>query len=128
LDQALRATDLLLANGGFAAIVLDLGSTPAEFAWRIPMATWFRYRAACERSRTSLVLLTQHTCAKSSAGLVLRLEPGRMEAVGPLMTGVRFQAMSERIRFGEQPPQVVPIRKPPQPQRAGAWTSEAVWR
>ena len=63
LDQAIRSADLLLQNGGFSAIVLDLGSTPPEMAWRIPLATWFRFRAACERSRTSLVLLTQHPCA-----------------------------------------------------------------
>jgi recombination protein RecA len=127
MDQALRATDLLLANGGFAVIVLDLGSIPAEFAWRIPLATWFRYRAACERSRTSLLLLTQHPCARSSAGLVVRFQPGTMEAEGPLMTSVRFEAMTERIRFAEQPSRVVSIRKPPQSELGGHWKSEAVW-
>ena len=127
LDQALRATDLLLTNGGFAAIVLDLGSTPPEFAWRIPLATWFRYRAACERSRCSLILLTQHPCARSSAGLVVRLQPAVLEADGAVVTGVRFQAEAERSRYTEQHAQVVPIRKPPQAERAGCWRSEAVW-
>lgn len=127
LDQALRATDLLLTNGGFAAIVLDLGSTPPEFAWRIPLATWFRYRAACERSRCSLVLLTQHPCARSSAGLVVRMQPASLEADGAVVTGVRFQAEAERSRFAERHAQVVPIRKPPQAEPAGCWKSEAVW-
>jgi recombination protein RecA len=127
LDQALRATDLLLTNGGFAAIVLDLGSTPPEFAWRIPLATWFRYRAACERSRCSLVLLTQHPCARSSAGLVVRMQPASLEADGAVVTVVRFQAEAERSRFAERHAQVVPIRKPPQAERAGFWKSEAVW-
>ena len=36
LDQALRVADLLLQNGGFGAIVLDLGDVPPEIAWRIP--------------------------------------------------------------------------------------------
>jgi recombination protein RecA len=126
LDQALRATDLLLTNGGFAAIVLDLGSTPSEFAWRVPLATWFRYRAACERNRCSLVLLTQYPCARSSAGLVMRLQPATMEADGAVVTGVRFQAEVERSRFVEQQTRVVPIRKPPQSERAGCWKSEAV--
>ncbi len=36
LDQALRATDLLLQAGGFAAIVLDLGDSAVEHANRIP--------------------------------------------------------------------------------------------
>ena len=48
LDQALRATDLLLQAGGFAAIVLDLGDTAAEHARRIPLATWFRFRQAAD--------------------------------------------------------------------------------
>lgn len=63
LDQAIRAADLLLSAGGFAALVFDLGSTSPEVASRIPMATWFRFRAAAERSRTSILLLTQYPCA-----------------------------------------------------------------
>jgi recombination protein RecA len=128
LDQALRATDLLLQNGGgFGAIVLDLGSVAPEFAWRIPLATWFRFRAACERTRVSLLVLTQHPCARSSAGLVLRLQPARMEAQNKVMTGVLYRAELERSRFSESHSHVVPIRKPPQPEHPGQWRSEAVW-
>jgi len=127
MDQALRATDLLLTNGGFAAIVLDLGSTPPEFAWRIPLATWFRYRAACERNRCSLVLLTQHPCARSSAGLVVRMQSAVFEADGAVVTGVHFQAEAERSRFAERHAHMISIRKPPQAERAGCWKSEAVW-
>ena len=139
LDQALRAADLLLQSGGFSLIVLDLGSTAPEASWRIPLATWFRFRAACERSRVSLVLLTQHPCARSSAELVVRLEPGAMSAENTVMTGIRYSAVTERSRGQAahgQAAQVVPIRKPPQPERpvragqwseAGQWTSEATW-
>jgi len=77
IEQALRVTDLLLQAGGFSAIVLDLGSIAPEHVSRIPLATWFRYGAAAERSRTSVLLLTQHACSKSSAGLVLRLRADR---------------------------------------------------
>ena len=127
LDQAIRATDLLLQGGGFGAIVLDLGSTPADIVWRIPLATWFRFRAACERSRTSLLLLTQHPCARSSAELVVRLETGVMQAQNKVMTGIRYRAAIERSRSEERSARVIPIRKPPQPQRPGQWTSHAAW-
>jgi recombination protein RecA len=127
LDQALRATDLLLQNGGFSLIVLDLGSTPPEQAWRIPMATWFRFRAACERTRVSLLLLTQHPCARSSAELVVRMETGQMITENTVMTGIRFSGMAERTRRHDTPERVVSIRKPPQPERPGTWTSEASW-
>jgi recombination protein RecA len=124
LDQALRATDLLLQGGGFSAIVLDLGSTPAGIAWRIPLATWFRFRAACERTRVSLLLLTQHPCARSSAELVVRLEPGTMATESKVMTGILYRAATERNRSRGE---VVSIRKPPQSERPGQWKSEAAW-
>jgi recombination protein RecA len=75
IDQALRVADLLLQGGGFSAIVLDMCSIAPEDVLRIPLSTWFRYRAAAERTQTSILLLTQHPCAKSSAELLLRLEP-----------------------------------------------------
>jgi recombination protein RecA len=123
----LRATDLLLQNGGFGALVLDLGSTPAEAAWRIPQATWFRFRSACERTRASLLLLTQHPCAGSSAELVLRLEPGTLAAENKVLTGICYGAAIERTRSPQPPSSVVPIRKPPQSIRPGQWKSEAAW-
>jgi recombination protein RecA len=125
LDQALRATDLLLQSGGFRLIVLDLGSTAPEFAWRIPLATWFRFRAACERTLTSLVLLTQHPCTRSSAELVVRLETGGIEADSRVMTGIRYRAEVERSRAPMG--RVVMMRKPPQAERTGEWKSRAAW-
>ena len=133
LDQALRATDLLLQSGGFSLLVLDLGSTSPEMSWRIPLATWFRFRAACERTRTSLLLLTQHPCARSSAELVLRLGTGRLEAQGTVLTGMIFNAELERQRFGKVASNVVPIRKPVQreqwekPGQGGQWEGHAAW-
>jgi recombination protein RecA len=125
LDQALRAADLLLQSGGFRVIVLDLGSTAPELAWRIPLATWFRFRAACERSRTSLILLTQHPCARSSAELVVRLETASLEADSRVMTGMRYRAEVERNR--KPTARVLPMRKPPQAERPGQWKGCAVW-
>ena len=127
LDQALKAADLLLQGGGFSMIVLDLGSTAPEHALRIPMATWFRFRAACERTRVSLVLLTQQPCARSSAELVVRLQTGTMQAESKVMTGIRFQSAAER---GRRPmPKIVSIselRKPPLSER-GEWHGRAAW-
>ena len=86
LDQALRATDLLLQAGGFGAIVLDMGGVAVEFADRIPLATWFRFRTGADGSRTSLLVLTQRSdgksCAGSSAGLVVRFEGLEMMGEG----------------------------------------------
>jgi len=110
LDQALRATDLLLQAGGFAAIVLDMGSVAPEFAFRIPLATWFRYRAAAERSQASVLLITQQACTKSSAGVVLHCEPDCEPDSTTVLTGAASLVTITRERFA---PVAACTRKPP---------------
>ncbi len=128
MDQALRATDLLLQAGGFSAIVLDMGSLAPEAVSRVPLATWFRYRAAAERTQSSIVLLTPYACAKSSAELLLRLSPG--QALGDeatLFTGLAQRVEIVRRRFSETPTNVLPMRKPPQRAQTAHWPSRAAW-
>jgi len=128
IDQALRVTDLLLQAGGFGAIVLDLGSIAPEFALRVPAATWFRYRAAAERTQTSILLLTQHACAKSSAELVLRMPPGEPRVdERTVLTGINHQVEIVRERFVPMPMNVVPLRKPPQAERRARWQTRTTW-
>jgi hypothetical protein len=128
LDQALRVTDLVLQAGGFSAVVLDLGSLAPEFASRVPLATWFRYRAAAEKTQACILLLAQYGCAKSSAELSLRLEPGdalRDEAT--VFTGMAHSVEVVRRRFTGAQENVVPLRKPPQKANAASWQSCASW-
>jgi hypothetical protein len=132
LEQALRAADLLLQGGGFSAIVMDFGSLSPEFASRVPLATWFRYRAAAESTQASLLLVAQYGCAKSSAELTLLLEPGDALRDEPtVFTGVVHSAEVARRRFTGAQDNVVPLRKPPQRanERANAalWQSHAAW-
>jgi recombination protein RecA len=128
IEQALRITDLLLQAGGFSAIVLDMASLAPEFALRVPLATWFRYRAAAEHSQTSLLLLTQRACAKSSAGLVLQMQAARaLQNEATVFTGVQHGVEVTRERFQPTPVKVVPMRKPPQKERGARWQSETTW-
>lgn len=128
LDQALRVTDLLLQAGGFGAIVLDMGSIAPEYASRVPLATWFRYRAAAERTQASILLLTQHACAKSSAGLVLRLQPGNvLQEETTVLPGIEHRIEIARQRFTQAATNVVPLRKPPQRESGVSWRSQATW-
>jgi hypothetical protein len=128
IEQALRVTDLLLQAGGFSAIVLDMAGLAAEHVLRVPMATWFRYRAAVERTQVSLVLLTQHPCAKSSGELLLRFEPGearRDEAM--VFSGIEHCVDVERRRFAATETNVIPLRKPPESVRTAHWRSQTTW-
>lgn len=125
LDQALRATDHLLQAGGFCAIVLDMGSVAPEFTLRVPLATWYRYRAAAERTQVCVVLLTQRACAKSSAGVVLTLMPGGALAEGEtVLTGAAYDVEIARERFAK----VAAFgRKPPQSAHRVRWQSYSSW-
>ena len=128
MEQALRAADLLLQAGGFAAIVLDMGGIVPECAARVPMATWFRYRAAAERTQASLLLMTQSPCARSSAELLLRFAPGaarRDETT--VFTGIEHRVELERQRFTQAQTHLVPLRKPPQRETGARWHSQATW-
>jgi recombination protein RecA len=127
LEQALKATDLLLHGGGFSAIVLDMGSITSNFATRIPLATWFRYRAAAERSQACIVLLSQHACAKSSAELVLQMETedARYDEQ-TVFTGLRHHIEVQRQRF-TQSSNVLPMKKPVQRAQGVSWKSQSTW-
>jgi len=107
LDQALRATDLLLSAGGFRAVVLDTGSVldvGAEQVRRVPLASWYRYRLQAEKSRALFLLLTQTPCAKSCASVVLHCGDARerwesaAEKGLPLLGGFEFNVSADRKR------------------------------
>ena len=121
LDQALRATDLLLQAGGFAAIVLDLGSMNPSHGIRIPLASWFRFRQAADRTCCSLVVLGKASFAQSSAAVVV--DCGSFQAQsegGTVISASSFEFSRRRQRFI---PQLSVARKPP----ASTWTAPAAW-
>jgi hypothetical protein len=121
LDQALRATDLLLQAAGFAAIVLDLGDTAPEHGNRIPLATWFRFRQAADRTRCSLVVLGQAAYAQSSAAVALECSPLEAETTGgTVLRGFTFRLQRGRQRFTSINSGT---RKPP----ASTWSAHSPW-
>lgn len=122
LEQAIKAVDLLVQGGGFGTIVLDLGGIAPQYARKIPLATWFRWRAALERTQSSLLVLSQMSLTGSSAELVLHLE-AQMPAKGTVLTGVSYRMEVVRRRFAETP--VAGQKKGS--QRVSAWQSRALW-
>ena len=121
LDQALRSTDLLLQTAGFAAIVLDLGDVAPEHASRIPLATWFRFRQAADRTRCSLLVIGQEGCAQSSAAIALECAPLEPEIAGStVLRGFTYKLQRGRQRFS---PISMGARKPP----VSTWSAGASW-
>lgn len=73
IDQAFRATDLLIQGGGFGLIALDLSDIPSETVRHVPLNAWFRFRRAVEDTPMILIVLQEEPHAKSCASLVLQL-------------------------------------------------------
>jgi hypothetical protein len=122
LDQALRATDLLLQSGGFAAIVLDLGGTTPEHGSRIPLATWFRFRQTASRTQCSLVVIGQAAMAQSSAAVVLECMPMRaQDEGGTVLNGFSFDI--RRARAATSAHSFARARKPV----ASTWSVDSAW-
>lgn len=127
LDQALRATDLLLNTGGFRVVVLDMGDIRAEHARRVPLATWYRFRLQVEKSQTLFLLLTRIACANSCAAVSLCCDTAMsswnqaVERSSWLLAGLRYRVSLERMRA------VDPFRKKPVSSAQTVWSSTTTW-
>jgi hypothetical protein len=110
-----------LQAGGFAAIVLDLGSMNPAHGMRIPLASWFRFRQAADRTRCNLVVLGKAAFAQSSAAVVVDCAAARAQCQGrTVLTARSFEFSRSRQRFT---PQMAGTRKPV----ASTWTAQATW-
>ncbi len=123
LDQALRATDLLLSTGGFRTIVLDMADLPSEQARRVPLATWYRFRLQAEKSRTLLLLMTRVPCANSCAAVSLHCQQREISwqqasLNSPRLLGeLHYRVSVERRRAAD------PLRRKPAAFAEAHWSS-----
>jgi hypothetical protein len=113
IEQALRATDLLLRGGGFGLIAVDLADIEPKTVRGVPLNVWFRFRRAVEDTPAILLLLEQESNAKTCASLVLRLgaEPaqwvkthGGMHSWTCLLDGfgVRAEMAQARVQSAQE--------------------------
>jgi recombination protein RecA len=128
IEQGIRSADLLLQTGGFSAIVLDMGSVAPEYVARIELSTWHRYRLAAERTQSSILLISQYPCAKSSAELQLSLHSAEeIDGETTVFTGMQPRIEVLRRRFMQTETNVIPLRKPPQSAHTARWKNCTTW-
>ena len=101
LENAFKATDLLLHAGGFGLVILDMGDVAGNDARRIIPSWWYRFRRTVENRPTSILVLSEEACTRSCAALTLELSG----------TPEWSQASAEQTN-------VVPMRKPAPATRA----------
>ena len=64
--QAMKAADLLLRDGNFALVVLDLVLNTAEELRRIPATSWYRLQRLVEGSTTAFLVMSWHNLVPSA--------------------------------------------------------------
>lgn len=94
LENAFKATDLLLHAGGFGVVVLDLADVAGKDARRIITSWWYRFRRTVEDRPTSIMVMSEEACTRSCAALTLELK-----------------GTSEWSRANVEQSNVVPMRK-----------------
>ena len=99
IQQAMRATDLLIQGGGFGLIAVDLSDIAPRVLRHVPLNVWFRWRRAVEETQTILLLMEQESNAKSCASLVLRMEH---EAARWASTAGDLQQTAARLLEGRE--------------------------
>jgi hypothetical protein len=79
LEQAFKAADILVQNGGFGLIAVDLAGVEEKLVRKVPLTSWFRFARVIEKMPAALVFLLPFAAAQSCAGLTLHLacaQPG----------------------------------------------------
>jgi hypothetical protein len=91
-DQTIKVTDLLLQSGGFGVVAVDISDLHTESLRSVPLATWFRFQRAIEKTPTILTIVSLEGIAKTCASLALRMEqsPRRIAGSPPKLGGVSF--------------------------------------
>jgi recombination protein RecA len=73
VEQAFKAVDILIQNGGFGVIAIDLGDVDEKLIRKIPLTTWFRFARVMEPLPTALVMLLPYPAAQNCAALTLNV-------------------------------------------------------
>ncbi len=108
LGQTLKVTDLVLQSGGFGVVAMDLSDLPAAAVQAVPLATWFRFQRAIERTPTLLTIVSESGVARTCASLAIETTGGHF---GFRVSEFGFEVNAEVIR-NRQPNPKSEIRIP----------------
>ncbi len=118
LEQAFKTADLLLqGSGGFGLLMLDLGGIPEKLVRKVPLSTWFRFRAVVEKLDAPLVVWTSHPVVGSCSSLTLNLSRAQVRWSKPTQKSPAHASLPAGIDFDLQVRARRFVKKPSQPVR-----------
>jgi len=77
LEQAFKAADILVQNGGFELIAVDLCNVDKHRLRKIPLTTWFRFARVAKAKQIALVFLLNYPAANICADLTVQMSLDR---------------------------------------------------
>jgi len=123
LEQAFKAADIIVQNGGFGLIAVDLGNIEERAVRKVPLATWFRFARVIEKMPAALVFLLTHPVAQSCAALTLHLSSEGVLWRGPghVSHAVFLSSLGYEVEIGP-----ARMRKPVR-SASGLFAAKSVW-
>jgi len=101
-SDAVKAADLLLRDGNFPLVVLDLVLNPGEELRKIPQTHWYRLQRLVEPAPTACLILTRRSMI-SSAQVKLVLENNwRLQHLQAEDNFARLKFQLQRVQGGRQ--------------------------
>jgi len=126
LEESFKSADLLLqGSGGFGLLIVDLANVPQKLVWRIPMSTWFRFRAVVEKLPTALVFVTACPVLGACSNLTLHLTGGKVRWSQHASEPPAHTRLAMAVDFEVQIAARRSLKKPS--QAVGVFTAQRQW-
>jgi len=126
MEQAFKSADLLLqGSGGFGLLALDLGGVSEKFVRRVPLSTWFRFRAVVEKLSAPLVVMTPYPVVGTCSGLTVNLPGAQIRWSRPSTVGPAHARLALGLDFDVQVAARRSFKKPSQSIRS--FSAERQW-
>ncbi len=99
-SEAVKAADLLLRDGNFPLVVLDLVLNPAEELRKIPSASWYRLQRLVEPAPTAFLVLTRRSMISSAQWKLVLQNSWRLPDLEQPGHDARLQIQVQRVQGG----------------------------
>jgi len=99
--EAVKAADLLLRDGNFPLVILDLVLNAAEELRKIPQTTWYRLQRLVEPVPTALLVLTRDRIVSSTQRKLVLENSWTLEDLGNTDTISRLQLRIQWVEEGQ---------------------------
>jgi hypothetical protein len=126
MEQAFKSADLLLqGSGGFGLLTLDLAGIAERFVRKVPLSTWFRFRAVVEKLSAPLVILTPYPVVGACSSLTVNLSGAQIRWSRPTMGSPAHARLAMGLDFDVQVAARRSFKKPSQSIRS--FSAERQW-